>query len=253
MDSEDDAKDTLLDLRLKKRMFRGQSVKGRLKSETVVRSFYPVQAAPSMPPAIYPGMQMQYSGGFVQGPMPIDMRYNGYNMGQIGGMMAPMGHNGVMMTQQPVMDMSQHMIPTPPSSSHEDVETKTESSSQNSKDRRTPYVPVTSGGAAVSGSLTQGSSSASSYKGAATSGSTGGSSMSSRDGASRDRSVKVMMLTQSCITDVLRIIYTLPCSIMFVCSNSLISLPLFRQFFFCALYSSLYSIERDSIRFATKR
>ena len=146
--------------------------------------------------------------------------------------MAPMGHNGVMMTQQPVMDMSQHMIPTPPSSSHEDVETKTESSSQNSKDRRTPYVPVTSGGAAVSGSLTQGSSSASSYKGAATSGSTGGSSMSSRDGASRDRSVKVMMLTQSCITDVLRIIYTLPCSIMFVCSNSLISLPLFRQFFF---------------------
>lgn len=55
MDSEDDAKDTLLDLRLKKRMFRGQSVKGRLKSETVVRSFYPVQAAPSMSPAIYPG------------------------------------------------------------------------------------------------------------------------------------------------------------------------------------------------------
>ena len=57
MDSEEDAKDTLLDLKLKKRMFRGQPVKGRLKSETVVRSFYPVQAAPAMPPVgIYPGI-----------------------------------------------------------------------------------------------------------------------------------------------------------------------------------------------------
>jgi hypothetical protein len=46
MESEEDAKDTLIDLRLKKRMFRGQSVKGRMKTETIVRSFYPVQTAP---------------------------------------------------------------------------------------------------------------------------------------------------------------------------------------------------------------
>ena len=196
MDSEDDAKDTLLDLRLKKRMFRGQSVKGRLKSETVVRSFYPVQAAPSMPPAIYPGMQMQYSNGFLPGPMPIDMRYNAYNMGQMGGMMTPMGQQVGLMPQQPVMDMSQLMTPVPPSSSHEDVDTKAESSSQNSKDRRTPYVPVTSGAATVPGSVPQGSSSTGSYKGAATSGSTGGTSMSSRDGVPRDRSVKVIILIE---------------------------------------------------------
>ena len=58
MDSEEDAKDTLIDLKLKKRMFRGQPVKGRLKSETVVRSFYPVQAAPAAMPSAgtYPGI-----------------------------------------------------------------------------------------------------------------------------------------------------------------------------------------------------
>ncbi len=39
MDSEEEAKDTLFDLRLKKRTFRGQPVKARLKTETVVRSF----------------------------------------------------------------------------------------------------------------------------------------------------------------------------------------------------------------------
>ena len=32
METEEDAKDTLLDLRLKKRLFRGQPIKGRLKS-----------------------------------------------------------------------------------------------------------------------------------------------------------------------------------------------------------------------------
>lgn len=42
-ESEDDAKDTLIDLRLKKRTFRDQPVKGRMKTETIVRSFYPVQ------------------------------------------------------------------------------------------------------------------------------------------------------------------------------------------------------------------
>lgn len=69
MESEDDAKDTLIDLRLKKRLFRGQTIKGRVKSETIVRSFYPMQPVP--PPIVYPGMQ-QYP------PYPIDMRTYGY-------------------------------------------------------------------------------------------------------------------------------------------------------------------------------
>jgi len=72
MDSEEEAKDTLLDLRLKKRTFRGVSVKGRLKTETVVRSFFPVQTgiAPVVP---FPGIM----GAGV--PMPVvDMRAFGY-------------------------------------------------------------------------------------------------------------------------------------------------------------------------------
>lgn len=51
MDNENDAKDTILDLRIKKRMFRGASIKARLKTETVVRSFYPLQTpAPAINP-----------------------------------------------------------------------------------------------------------------------------------------------------------------------------------------------------------
>lgn len=78
MDSEEDAKDTLFDLRVKKRTFRGQPVKGGLKSVSMVRSFFPVQAAPVMPAAVYPGMPYphpQFIGGV--GPMPpnMDMRY----------------------------------------------------------------------------------------------------------------------------------------------------------------------------------
>ncbi|CAE7482858.1 unnamed protein product [Symbiodinium microadriaticum] len=45
MESEEDAKDTLLDLKLKKRTFKGASVKARLKTETVIRSYYPVYLA----------------------------------------------------------------------------------------------------------------------------------------------------------------------------------------------------------------
>jgi hypothetical protein len=83
MDSEDDAKDTLLDLRLKKRTFRGQSVKGRLKSETLVRSFYPMQAPPVVPNMVYPGMPMQFPGvgGYMGGPpIPVDPRVFGFNV-----------------------------------------------------------------------------------------------------------------------------------------------------------------------------
>lgn len=46
MESEEDARDTAMDLKLKKRVFRGEAVKARVKSETLVRSFYPIQHQP---------------------------------------------------------------------------------------------------------------------------------------------------------------------------------------------------------------
>jgi hypothetical protein len=52
METEEDAKDTALDLRLKKRTFRGQPVKARIKTEPVVRSFFPVNTVPV--PPVYP-------------------------------------------------------------------------------------------------------------------------------------------------------------------------------------------------------
>jgi hypothetical protein len=95
MDSEEDAKDTLIDLKLKKRTFRGQPVKGRLKSEAVVRSFYPVPGAPAglaagpagsmyagtagIPVPLALPMQFPPVAGFVPaGGMPVDMRFVGY-------------------------------------------------------------------------------------------------------------------------------------------------------------------------------
>ena len=78
MDKEEDAKDTLLDLRLKKRTFRGVSVKARLKTESVVRSFYPVQTA--APSATASGM---YGG------MPMVPMAYGAMPGQMGSMGVP--------------------------------------------------------------------------------------------------------------------------------------------------------------------
>lgn len=81
MDSEEDAKDTLLDLRLKKRTFRGQSVKARLKSETMVRSFYAVKppvAPVQMMPGAFPGFQYN---GFPGAPLsPDDIRAYGFGI-----------------------------------------------------------------------------------------------------------------------------------------------------------------------------
>lgn len=73
MDSEEDAKDTLLDLRLKKRTFRGQSVKARMKNETVIRSYYPLPGAPVIPTG-YPAYPV--------GAMPLDLRSFGYALPQ---------------------------------------------------------------------------------------------------------------------------------------------------------------------------
>jgi len=82
MDSEEDAKDTLLDLRLKKRTFRGQSVKARLKSETMVRSFYavkpPVAPVQMIPGGAFPGFQYpQFPGAPLS---PDDIRAYGFGI-----------------------------------------------------------------------------------------------------------------------------------------------------------------------------
>lgn len=68
MESEEDAKDTLMDLKLKKRTFKGASVKARLKTETVIRSYYPAPAQmaggyPMMPYAPY-GSAPEGGAGF---------------------------------------------------------------------------------------------------------------------------------------------------------------------------------------------
>lgn len=85
MDTEEEAKQTIIDLRVKKRMFRGQPVKARLKTETVVRSFFPVQAAP---PAVAQGGMNPY------GPMPGMNPYGGMGAAVpsngMGGIMGPM-------------------------------------------------------------------------------------------------------------------------------------------------------------------
>lgn len=74
IDTEEDAKDTLLDLRLKKRTFRGQPVKARIKNETVIRSYYPLPGAPVIP-AGYPA--------FPVANIPIDLRSFGYALPQV--------------------------------------------------------------------------------------------------------------------------------------------------------------------------
>lgn len=74
MESEEDAKDTLLDLRLKKRTFCGQPVKARMKNEPMARSFYPIQQPPAA--MVFPGMPMPPFGG-VMPPYGYPMMANG--------------------------------------------------------------------------------------------------------------------------------------------------------------------------------
>jgi la-related protein 4 len=63
-EGEEDAKTTLLDLRMKKRTFRGVSVKARIKAEQVVRSYFPVTVVPPPPAPI-----MGIPGGFPTFPI----------------------------------------------------------------------------------------------------------------------------------------------------------------------------------------
>lgn len=67
LETEQDAKDTLLDLKLKKRMFNGQPVKARIKTENVVRSYYPVPTIPAIAP-VYPVMPFP---GMVAAPIEM--------------------------------------------------------------------------------------------------------------------------------------------------------------------------------------
>lgn len=70
MESEEDAKDTLVDLKLKKRLFRDQAVKGRMKSESAVpRTFFGVAAVP--PPVMYSNMSYPPYGGYGFGLMGV--------------------------------------------------------------------------------------------------------------------------------------------------------------------------------------
>jgi len=65
LDSETDAKDTLLDLKLKRRLFNGESVKARLKTEVAVRSFYSQPPPVAVPPiGAYGQVPMSPYGGY---------------------------------------------------------------------------------------------------------------------------------------------------------------------------------------------
>jgi hypothetical protein len=59
MESEEDAKDTIMDLKLKKRSFNGVAVKARLKTDAGLRSYY---TASTVLPIAYPGMTFQPYG-----------------------------------------------------------------------------------------------------------------------------------------------------------------------------------------------
>eukprot|EP00604_Paraphysomonas_vestita_P001570 CAMPEP_0174821964 /NCGR_PEP_ID=MMETSP1107-20130205/11757_1 /TAXON_ID=36770 /ORGANISM="Paraphysomonas vestita, Strain GFlagA" /LENGTH=724 /DNA_ID=CAMNT_0016039671 /DNA_START=13 /DNA_END=2184 /DNA_ORIENTATION=- len=59
MESEEDAKDTIMDLKLKKRTFNNVAVKARLKTDAGLRSYY---TAPAVLPLAYPGMTFQPYG-----------------------------------------------------------------------------------------------------------------------------------------------------------------------------------------------
>lgn len=117
-DTEEDAKQSLLDLKFKKRVFQGALVKARLKTETVVRSFYPLQSTPPVFPVLPYGNMM---GGMLPGMMaPVPGPFGYMNVP----MMMPLGSlNGGVMQQQQQQQMNlpigaadyqpqQHMIKT---------------------------------------------------------------------------------------------------------------------------------------------
>ena len=106
-DTEEDAKQSLLDLKFKKRVFQGALVKARLKTETVVRSFYPLQNTPPVFPVLPYGNMM---GGMVPGMMaPVPGPFGYMNVP----MMMPLGslNGGVMQQQQQQQQQQQMNLP----------------------------------------------------------------------------------------------------------------------------------------------
>ena len=105
-DTEEDAKQSLLDLKFKKRVFQGALVKARLKTETVVRSFYPLQNTPPVFPVLPYGNMM---GGMVPGMMaPVPGPFGYMNVP----MMMPLGSlNGGVMQQQQQQQQQQMNLP----------------------------------------------------------------------------------------------------------------------------------------------
>jgi hypothetical protein len=75
MESEEDAKDTIMDLKLKKRCFNSVPVKARLKTDAGLRSYY---TAPTVLPIAYPGMTFQ-PYGMTAGGMDGQAGYGSYD------------------------------------------------------------------------------------------------------------------------------------------------------------------------------
>ena len=77
-ETEEGAKETLAELKARKITFRGNAVKGRVKSETIARSFYPVPSPTAagvspMGMPMYPGMPSPYA--YPGGLPPMQMAY----------------------------------------------------------------------------------------------------------------------------------------------------------------------------------
>lgn len=70
MESEEDAKDTIMDLKLKKRCFNGTPVKARLKTDAGLRAYY---SAGTVLPLAYPGMTFQPYGMMDQSAYNYDV------------------------------------------------------------------------------------------------------------------------------------------------------------------------------------
>lgn len=82
MESEEDAKDTLMDLKLKKRTFNGVSVKARLKTETVIRSYFPSTQIPAAAMGGYPMMPFTPYGAAAGAMADPNMQFSsGYGSG----------------------------------------------------------------------------------------------------------------------------------------------------------------------------
>lgn len=97
MKSESAAKDTLLQLKLKGRKLRGEGVKARLKTDSVVRSYFsqPTKTSPTAAQSVGMGM-MGNPAGLGPGGMPLGMNFMPYGQFPQGGYgLPPQGMAGM--------------------------------------------------------------------------------------------------------------------------------------------------------------